>query len=173
MEMAEAKLLLLYLIDKVNTPVTNLQLIKFIIKNNLMNYFYFQQYLLELSENGLLELIPNDGNDVYFITDKGRQTLTFFSNRIPLRSMFQVERLVPQFRRQIKTDISITSDFYQRHENEYMVQCKISEGGFTLIDIKIAAGSKEDARSISNNWKIYPEEIYNEVTKILLKKRDS
>jgi predicted transcriptional regulator len=167
--MAEGKLLLLFLIDKVNTPVTNLQLVKFIIKNNLMNYFYFQQYLLELSEDKLLELIPNDGNDVYFLTDKGRQSLSFFANRIPLRPMYQIERLIPQFKRQIRTEISITSDFQQRHENEYMVHCKISESGFTLIDIKIAAGSKEDARSISDNWKSRPEDIYNEITKILLK----
>jgi len=47
-ELAENKLILLYIIDKVNIPISNLQITKIILENKFMNYFMLQQLLNEL-----------------------------------------------------------------------------------------------------------------------------
>ena len=49
-QLAENKLILLYIIDKLEIPVSNLQMTKIILENKIMNYFLLQQYLDELRE---------------------------------------------------------------------------------------------------------------------------
>ena len=43
-ELAENKLILLYIVDKLNMPVSNLQLTKIVMENKLMNYFIFSNF---------------------------------------------------------------------------------------------------------------------------------
>ena len=50
-ELAENKLILLYILDKLNMPVSNLQLTKIVMENKLMNYFIFQQFLDEIVQS--------------------------------------------------------------------------------------------------------------------------
>ncbi len=48
--LAENKVLILYILDKVNKPLTNDSLYKLVLSALDMNYFYFQQFLLDLIE---------------------------------------------------------------------------------------------------------------------------
>ena len=52
--LAEKKALILYILDKVSKPISNDALLKLAISIDNMNYFYFQQFLLDLLENYLL-----------------------------------------------------------------------------------------------------------------------
>jgi predicted transcriptional regulator len=47
-ELAENKLLLLYIINKINIPISNAYITEIVLENNLLNYFHLQQYLSEL-----------------------------------------------------------------------------------------------------------------------------
>ena len=47
-ELAENKLLLLYIFDKIQLPVSNNLITEIVLENNLFNYFHIQQYLSEL-----------------------------------------------------------------------------------------------------------------------------
>ena len=49
--LAEKKALILYILDKVSKPISNDALLKLAITIDNMNYFYFQQFLLDLLEN--------------------------------------------------------------------------------------------------------------------------
>lgn len=48
--LAENKVLILYILDKVNKPINNDSLYKLVLSALDMNYFYFQQFLLDLIE---------------------------------------------------------------------------------------------------------------------------
>ena len=47
-ELAENKLLVLYVIKTLKYPVTNTKLTEIILENNFINYFTLQQYIGEL-----------------------------------------------------------------------------------------------------------------------------
>ena len=49
--LAEKKALILYILNKVSKPISNDALLKLVITIDNMNYFYFQQFLLDLLEN--------------------------------------------------------------------------------------------------------------------------
>ena len=47
-ELAENKLLVLYVIKSLKQPISNTQLTEIILENNFINYFTLQQYISEL-----------------------------------------------------------------------------------------------------------------------------
>ena len=49
--LAENKVLILYILDKLNKPIHTDSLLSLVLEVQEMNYFYFQQFLLDLLEN--------------------------------------------------------------------------------------------------------------------------
>lgn len=171
-ELAENKLILLYIIDKINLTVTNMQLTKVVLENKYMNYFTLQQLLNELCDSNFLNTSELDGKEAFSITENGKQTLSFFQNLIPPGIKTRIDGTIADIKKSIKTELLITADYINENENEYFVNLKINEEQFNLIDLKLTVGTKNDARFICNNWKDYSQEIYSEIINILMKKRD-
>ncbi|HOV27155.1 MAG TPA: DUF4364 family protein [Pseudobacteroides sp.] len=172
-ELAEKKLILLYVIDKINIPVSNTQITKIILENRFMNYFYFQQFLLDLCKQKLLQSKNTDGKVYYEITDKGRETLNYFVNLIPLGVKHRIDEASSSIRKKIKNETSVISDFSPENDNQFVVTCKINEDDFSLINLNITVGTKSDARKICDNFQTFPQEIYSEIIEILMKNRNN
>ena len=83
LDLAENKLLLLYIFRELDVPVTRNLITEIILENNFINYFILQPYLSELiSSNFLLEFESEDVHKLK-ITDKGLTALELFENSFP------------------------------------------------------------------------------------------
>lgn len=171
-EKAQNKLILLYIIDTLGMPVSNLQVTKLILDKKFMNYFLLQQFLNELQESGFLSVESSDGKTLYTITPSGRQTLEYFSGHIPAGMKESIAASLSAMKTTIRNETHISSDFVPESENEFVVTCKVREDDFTLMEIKVTTGTKKDARLICSNWEKYPQEIYAEIIQSLTKKRE-
>jgi len=171
-ELAKNKLILLYLINSIDMPVSNLTITKLILENKFMNYFLLQQFLNELCDSNFLSSELIDGKTFYTITPGGRQALEYFPNIIPQGIKARIDSTIPSIRRNIKNETLITADFIPESEDKFIVSCKVHEDNFNLIDLSIAVGSKNDARTICENWKKHSQAIYAEIVESLTKKRD-
>lgn len=171
-EMVENKLILLYIIDRINMPISNMQITRLILENKYMNYFFLQQFLNELCESNFIESTLIDDKSVYKITETGKQTLEYFLDMIPFGIRTRFDNSISSIRRNLKNEILITADFIPERENEYIVSCKVHEDDFSLIDLKVTVGTKNDAREICDNWKKNSQVIYSEIINSLIKKRD-
>lgn len=171
-ELAENKLILLYILAKLNIPVSNIQITKIILENKFMNYFLLQQYLNELSENKYLICEKKDDKIFYSLTGSGKQTLEYLSNLIPFGIRKNIDSNMASEKKKIRNEISITADFTPVNENEFVVTCKVDEDTFNLIELNITVGSKNDAREICDNWKKNSQLIYPEILESISKKRD-
>lgn len=170
-ELAGNKLILLYVIDKIDMPVSNLQITKIILENRFMNYFMLQQFLNELCDSSFLEQKTEDSKTLYIITETGKQTLNYFIGLIPPGIKSRIDETMSSIRKNIKNETLITSDFTPVSENEFIVSCKVREDGFSLIDLEITVGTRNDARDICDNWKNHSSSIYAEIIDSLTKKR--
>ncbi|MCR4434941.1 MAG: DUF4364 family protein [Clostridiales bacterium] len=170
-ELAENKLILLYIIDKINIPISNLQITKLILENKFMNYFFLQQFLKELCDNHMLKADTIDGKTFYTITQNGKQTLSYFTDHIPPGIKLRIDNSSMDIRKGIKNETHILSDFTPESENAYIVNCSVREDDFSLIDLKITVGTKNDARVICENWKNHSQSIYAEIIESLTRKR--
>ncbi len=170
-ELAENKLILLYIIDKVNIPISNLQITKIILENKFMNYFMLQQLLNELCSSNYLLYKNIDNKAFYTITPSGKQTLSYFTNHIPRGIKSLIDNSISNIRNNIRNETFISADYTLSGENEFTVSCQVREDNFNLIDLKVTVGTKNDARRICENWKKHAQEIYSEIIESLIKDR--
>ena len=76
------KLIILYMLDKISFPLSNAQLSEFILEKEYTDYFTVQSALSELSETGFLKVRTVRNTSLYYITEEGRKTLSYFSKKI-------------------------------------------------------------------------------------------
>ena len=168
--LAENKALILYLLNKVNKPLENTAFYKLLLTFEDMNYFYFQQFLLDLMENKYILKGTSDKNEtIYEMTDEGRQAIGLVQDLIPGFTRFQIDNKFKEDLRSIEDEYSITADFIPESENSYTVVCKITENGKVTFEVSTFAGSREHAKSIVDNWKKNAVKLYPKMLKMLTK----
>ncbi|OPX43103.1 hypothetical protein CLHUN_30450 [Ruminiclostridium hungatei] len=162
-ELAENKLILLYIINNMEAPVSNLIITKVILENKLMNYIFLQQYLDELCDGKFLERLDVEDKKSYRISAAGRQGLDYFISLIPAGTKSRIDEALSDYKKRIKNETSVIADFVAVNENEYITTLKICEGSFTFIDLKLTVGSRNDARNICNNWSMNSAALYKKI----------
>lgn len=167
--LAENKALILYILDKVSKPINNDALLKLVISVKNMNYFYFQQFLLDLLENKYIVNYIKEDESIYELTDEGKQALELTKDLIPGILKFNIDNNFKEVLNNIEDSVSITSEYIPHSENDYSVKCKIVENNNTLFELQTFAGSREIAKSISDNWNKNANKIYPKILDILTK----
>ena len=76
------KLIVLYMLHKVDFPLTTSQISSFILDRDYTSFFTLQSVLSELSETGMIRLEKIRNTSYYTITDSGQDALHYFQGRI-------------------------------------------------------------------------------------------
>lgn len=166
-ELAQNKLLLLYLIDVSDYDLSKNMITEFILENDYMNYFLIQQYLSELVGSGFITLTKLN-EDVYSITDKGEMALSYFKDRIPEEFKKHVEAKFIKTFKDKKLEREVFSEFYQKENNQYVVNLKLVEGEEILFSIYLDVPDRREAEKISDRWNKNTEEIYKNILATLV-----
>lgn len=164
---AENKLLILYIINKVNFELTNSQISKLVVNIHEINYFYLQQYISQLVDDKFIGCRIEEGSRFYNITPSGRQALEFFKTMIRASTRDKIDAIIKENIQTLRTETQVSADYIPLDDNQYSVSCRISEGETCLIDLKLFAGTKEQARLICRNWEKNSRELYPEIIRLL------
>jgi len=73
------KLIILYILDHMNFPITNTELTRFILEKEYANYITIQQTLEDLIEDKYVEVEHTHNSYLYRITPEGRECLSNWS----------------------------------------------------------------------------------------------
>lgn len=167
-ELAESKLIILYMINKMNLPVFLSYVQQFALESEYMDYFSLSTYLAELS-NGeyLLKNIENNKTS-YTISEKGLNILQYFSNRIPAHIKQKIDDYVFANKKKVKRELEVTSIYYENDSNDYIVKCGVYDNSALLMEINLNVVSKEYAKQICQNWKDNVDNYYLSFLKSLL-----
>lgn len=162
------KLIILYMLDRVDFPLTNSQLSEFILNEGYTNYFKLQQTLAELSEEGFIREESTHNRTFCHLTEEGAETIHYFKNDISPAIRDDVEQFLRKKQYDLKNEVSVKSDYYPTSRNEYCVHCQVIEHGVPLIDLTVTVPTEAEARTAANNWSGKNQEIYALVMKSLL-----
>lgn len=165
--LAESKILLLYILSKVNKPISHNELLDLVTSIVDMNYFYFQQFLLDLLKTNYISCVNENNESIYSITNSGKEVLELTKNIIPGLIKFKIDNGFKENLDQIKNEFSVTAEFEPQDENEYTVRCKIIENTKTLFELQTFAGSSEQAKHMVDNWNNNANVIYPKILEIL------
>lgn len=166
-DVAQNKLLILFIIKNSPKSLTNEGLTEFILNKNFINYFLFQQYLGELINGEFIEIVQ-DNNYVYKLLDKGEKTLELFENKI---SPGIREDILKEFKLQqiiLKRQTQIVADLFIKENNQYNVNLKLVENDETLFSLYLEVPTREQAESICKLWKDNPNIIYQDIINIFI-----
>jgi len=163
------KLMILYMLDHVNFPLTNSQLTDFFLDHEYTTYFTLQQALNELIEAGLIRMESTHNSSRYEITKEGEDTLSFFKTNISPAIIDDIDGYLKENKFRLRNEVGIISDFYKSTNQDYIVHCEVREGKSILIGFDLSVPDKDQAEMMASHWKERSQEIYSYVMKTLMK----
>lgn len=155
------KLIILYMLDRVDFTLTNSQISDFVLSKGYTNYFTLQEAINGLVESEFVQASTIRSSSHYKITDKGEETLSLFENRIPHAIKQDIMVFFEEQKINLKNEAEIFSDYERNEMNEYTVTCVIKDRKETLVDLRFSVPTKADAIAIRDNWREKSTAVYD------------
>ena len=167
-DVAEHKLLILYILEKLNIAIASIDLTNYILEERLMKFIPFQQHVHELVVTNHIISVADDGFTKYMITDSGAEVLSDMIDMIPLTEKHRVDRTVRKLNKHVINNRAVRAAFIPDNEHSGVVRLELNEGDFSVLLLEVSTASKEEARIICNNWKTRTADIYSGIVDLLL-----
>jgi predicted transcriptional regulator len=168
LELAENKLLLLYILKKIRIPVSNNKITQIVLENNLINYFVLQQYIDELLTSKFIAYINPKVNHNIGITKSGIQVLKLFQSMISQEKIDTIDKYLKKQLKSIKENISINADYICQNKNTFIADLSATRDDTILINIKLAVESDKEAKKLCEKWRNSHSDIYYNIIQMLL-----
>lgn len=162
------KLIILYILDKVEFPLTNIQLTNFILDKGYTNYFNIQQVLAELIEDNFIHCNVVRNTSYYEIAETGGETLSFFSDKISDAIKNDIDVFLRDNKYALREANSTRASYYEARKNEYVTSLQILERGNPIIDIHLSLPSEQEANIVCDNWHKKSSDIYSKIVAALM-----
>ena len=157
--MAEAftlyKLIILYMLDKVDFPLTNSQISEFVLDKGYTDYFKLQQALSELADGGLILKESTHNRTLFHLTEDGKGTIHLFRDKISKPIQDDIDHFLQTKQYDLKNEVSVKADYMKNAGEEYSVRCQVFENHEPLI-----VPTEKEAAAIALNWQKKNQVVY-------------
>lgn len=167
-ELAENKLLVLYVIKSIKIPISNKQITEIILQNGFINYFTLQQYISELVSSKFIQYSDRNDKKLLLITDRGEKVLSLFKDRLATSKTDIIDNYIKDQIENIKKELTLTATYTVDENNNFIVNLRAIENDSLLIDLKLNVASNKQAIHLCNKWKSNSSEIYNKIMQLLI-----
>ena len=164
--MTEQKLVTLYALDRLG-PTTALQLLRFMVENELMDYIALQLSTAELDEMGLLRKLPHALGALYAPSAQGYEALKLFHSRIPHSRAAKIDDIATEWKRRFRQEKQVLADFENAPSGEYVARLRLLEGELALLDVRLSLPTREQANRFCRRWPQAANQIYAQLMQAL------
>ncbi len=163
------KLKLLFVFDKMETPLAERTLVDMCTSsNNWLNYMDCVVLLHKLLSDGFLCEVPGGDEALYTITPEGRETLANFYINIPRSEREEISRFIKNNSARFRTKQDCKSDYYKNNDGTYTVYLKILTPVQPMLELKFVVPDKKTANNIYKKWDDKAAELYSVVYETLV-----
>lgn len=162
------KLMILYLLKKVNFPLSNPQLWTFFEQNGYTNYFTFQQTIQQLLDANLISQDEVRSIVRYELTREGEEALYYFENDISPAVRADMDAFITENKFQLRNETGIMADYYKTANYDYCVHMKVREGKSILFEMNLTVPTEEQASTLCGHFEDNAQNIYAYVMKQLM-----
>lgn len=148
------------MLARVTFPLTKAQVGNFILEKEYTNFMTLQQVIAELIDADLVEARSNRNRTHLVITDEGRETLSFFENRISDSIKEDISAFFSDNEMEMRNEVSILSDYYKAVSGEYEAHLLAKEKDVKLVEITLSVPDEDTASAICANWQNKNQDIY-------------
>lgn len=154
------KLIVLYMLNKVKFKLTYSQISEFILEKEYTNFMTLQQVISDLQDTELIKTDTLNNRTYFTITDEGRNTLSYFGNRIGDAIVEDIDSFLAQKHLELKNEASITATYYKSTSGEFEADLIAKEKDTILAEIKLSVPTEDMAVTICDNWQDKNQSIY-------------
>ncbi len=159
------KLLILYILNEVSTPMTMGEIEDIVLPTKLIELLMIAGLLDSLVQSNMVEILEGK-YELYSITEEGRESITIFDDKINDYHRKQLNEKIGLFKREKKNAKFISAEYKKISENASVVDCVINEGDSPLIELKVRVPSNEHADRMVKLWKKDALDIFQKIIKI-------
>lgn len=161
------KLIVLYMLNKVEYPLTKAQVMDFILEREYTNFMSLQAVMCELIDEGMVVAESFRNRTHLKITPDGIQTINFFEKEINQKIREEIDQFFIDNSISIKNEVSIIADYYKATNEEWEAHLIAKDKDINLVDITMSVPLEEMASEICDNWNKKNQEIYQYLVKQL------
>ena len=154
------KLIVLYMLNRVNFPMTTAQVSDFILEKDYTNFLTLQQVINELTDANLISSETIRNRTHLSITPEGRETLSFFEKRINDAIKQEINTYFRENEFALRNEVSVLGDYYKSTSGEYEAHLVAKDRGINLVNITLSVPDETTASAICDNWQKKNQEIY-------------
>jgi len=163
------KLILIFVFDKMESPLSERTLIDMCTSSNdWINYMDCVVLIHKLLSDGFICEIPDEDDPLYTITPEGRETLANFYINIPRSSREEISQFIKNNSTKYRRRQECKSDYYQNKDGSYTVYLKILAPVQPMLELKFVVPDKKTANAIFKNWEDKASELYSTVYETLV-----
>ena len=162
------KLIILYLLNRLEGPLTNGQICAFVAEEQYNDYFTVQETLADMVEAQLLETETVRNSTYYHLTEIGKETLSYFIEDISTAIRKDIEAYLKKNKMNLRNENAVLADYCNLEEGGFSVILQIREKESCIIDMKLVVPDERQAIRLCDNWKKKSSQIYSHLLKDLM-----
>lgn len=168
-DMMDVKVLILYVMSRVNYPVTVQQIYELCYQDDCLSYFDVCTAVPEMVASLHLQEAEND---CYEITPKGKETGVLTQDSIAFTVRHRAENAVNRFNRQIRRSSFVKTQIIPRENGDFSVIMALDDEVGNLMTLELMAPNQRQAVRLGRLFEKKAETIYNLTMTELLDEED-
>jgi len=157
-DMMDVKVLVLYVMSRVNYPVTVQQIYELCYQDECLSYFDVCTAVPELVKSLHLQELENN---CYEITQKGRADGSLTQDSIAFSVRQRAENAVNKFNRQIRRSSFVKTQILPRENGDFSVIMSLDDEMGNLMTLELMAPNQRQAVRLGRLFEKKAEKIYN------------
>lgn len=166
------KLLILFILDKYETPISQELLTQMCcVDNNWVPYFCFGHFIDELVGARFVLKKPdrhNRDDSLLTITEDGKVCLSYFYSSIFKSVRDDVSEYIRNNKLEYRKKQEFVCSATQNPDGTYSVNCMVLNGETTMFELKFTVPTKSKANNIALKWQEAAPEVYKTYVEMLI-----
>lgn len=163
-EKVDIKVLVLFILKHLPTPVDGTMLLELTMCDNAINYFDYTECLTELQETGHIVELDN----TYLITAYGRETLAEVESTLPYTIRMKAGAAAQRAAKVLSRAALVHCGHDRNEDGSCSVKLDLSDGMGQILKLEILAGSENQAKEMEKRFRQNAESLYLKIAKVLL-----
>lgn len=168
-DMLDVKVLILFVMSRVNYPVTIQQIYELCYQDECLSYFDVCTAVPEMVQSQHLKAVDND---CYEITEKGKADGSLTQDSIAFSVRQRAENAVARFNRQIRRSSFVKTQILPRENGDFSVILSLDDEMGNLMTLELMAPDQRQAVRLGRLFEKKAEIIYNLTMTELLDEED-
>ncbi|MBQ3054101.1 MAG: DUF4364 family protein [Clostridia bacterium] len=163
------KLVILYILDKYKSPISEDTLSTIMLSDIEVNFFDYRESLGKLEETGYVYTYTDEGTEYHRLTKQGKELADETYKKVAYELRLNIADYIKREKRKILLAKEFVCNIYPISDTSFGVKVEYTEFEEELMTLSFRTGSREASENIKNALRAKKGELYKEINNALSK----